>query len=257
MNQAPDYFSETRQEMLLATGDWEAPRRVLAIQASHRGTRGMTNTICRALVRGMEQAGAGVESVVLADLKFSPCRGCFKCWGKNWGGCCQEDGLTELIKSIPSYDLMLWAMPLYVDGMPGLLKNLVDRMMVLNHPAILEREGRCIHPCRHQTMPYLAVVTTCGFWGTQNFAPLLAHMDALAIDQHTPLLAFLQRPDSLSLMHPQGREAMVGVKEALVGAGKQLIERGSVDTKLRQKIAGPLLTRSQYFDLGLNWWKGS
>jgi hypothetical protein len=257
MSQSLEYFQSTRQEELLAKGGWQPPRKVLAIQASHRGGRGATGRICQSLARGMEQAGAEVESVALADLEFAACRGCFKCWGKGWGRCCQEDGLTNLIESIPSFDLMLWAMPLYVDGMPGLLKNLVDRMMVLNHPAILNREGRCIHPSRHAAMPYLAVAAVCGFWGVENFAPLLMHMKALAQDQHTPLLAFLKRPDSLSLMLPQGREAMAGVEAALVAAGRQIIENGSVAQELAQEIAKPLLQRSRYFELGENWWEGS
>lgn len=257
MTQGQDYFAQTRQEELLAKGVWQAPRRVLAIQASHRGSRGVTDRICRAVVRGMEDAGAQVETVALADLEFSPCKGCFQCWGKGWGKCRLEDELTPLIESIPSYDLMFWAMPLYVDGIPGLLKNLVDRMMVLNHPAILDRGGRCIHPCRYAAMPYLAAAAVCGFWGPENFAPLIAHLKALVLDQHTPLLAFLERPDCLGLMLPQGRESMAAVEEALAAAGRQLIEKGSVKAKLARDIAKPLLPRSRYMQLGENWWKGS
>lgn len=256
MTKGRDYFARTRQEEFLARGVWRAPRKVLAIQASHRGSRGFTDRICQAVVQGMIEAGAQVEAVALADLTFSACAGCFRCWGPDWGRCPLDDDLTTLIGSIPSFDLMFWAMPLYVDGMPGLLKNLVDRMMVLNHPAILDQGGRCIHPCRHADMPYLAVAAVCGFWGPENFAPLVAHLGALALDQHTPLLAFLERPESLSLMHLQGRETMAAVEEALAAAGRQLIENGNVEAGLARDIARPLLARSRYMELAENWWKG-
>ena len=256
MKRNREFFPQTSREKLLAEGGWEKPRRVLALQASHRGGRGFTAKVCDAITGGMKRAGAEVKTIILADLEFAPCRGCFKCWAPVSERCPLEDDLTPLIDSVPSYDLMLWALPLYVDAMPGLLKNAVDRMMVLNHPAILERDGRCIHPSRHQNMPALAVAATCGFWGRKNFGPLVAHLEALSLDQHTPLLAFMPRPDSLSLMDPDGRNEMAGVADSLAEAGQSLIERGSIPPKLLDEVCKPLLARSRYLELGKNWWKG-
>ena len=129
-------------------------------------------------------------------------------------------------------------------------------MMVLNHPAILESGGGCLHPCLHADMPFLAVAAACGFWGGENFSPLWEHLRALARNQHTPLAAAFERPAGLGLMLPSGREAFARVEQALVRAGRELLQNGSVSPGLLREISSPLLDRSLYMDLGRNWWKG-
>lgn len=255
MSQEPTFFIQTRQENFQKLRVWEPPRRVLAIQASHRGGRGATNTVCEAMARGMESAGAQVRRVILSELEMKPCKGCFQCWVNEMGHCPQQDDLTTLLAEIPSYDLMFWALPLYVDCMPSLLKNLVDRMMILNHPAIVSQDGRCLHPSQHPAMPYLAIAAVCGFWSTENFAPLRVQMEALARNQHTPLLTFLQRPASLGLMLPEARREMERVEQDLEKAGRQLIEQGEVASLLAENIKRPLLSEERYWELAAGWWK--
>ena len=248
-------FAVTDNERDLMAGAWTPPRKVLGVQASPRGKKGATERMYRALVKGLEAAGAVVETVHLGELKAEPCRGCFRCWQDDGDDCLIHDDLTGLLTRMPGYDLMVWAAPVYVDAPPAQLKNMIDRMMVLNHPAIVEDGQGWLHPCRHPRLPNLALLAVCGFWGVENLALTEAYARAAARHQHTPLLASLLRPETLSLMEPATRPALARVVGALEQAGEELVKEGKVRPETAQAISQPLLSRSEYLDLAGRWWQ--
>ncbi len=248
-------FVITDNERDLAAGLWSPPRRVLGIQASPRGAKGATERLYRALVKGLERAGAAVETVHLGELKAEACRGCFRCWQDEGDDCRIHDDLTGLLTRMPTYDLMVWASPVYVDAPPAQLKCLIDRMMVLNHPAIVDQEGAWLHPCRHPRLPNLVLLAVCGFWGVENFTFIESYARAAARHQHTPLLASLLRPESLSMMNPASRPALARVMEALERAGVELVNQGKVGPETAQAISQPLLSRDEYLELAARWWQ--
>ncbi|HPQ27971.1 MAG TPA: flavodoxin family protein [Desulfobacteraceae bacterium] len=250
-------YVQTHNERDWLSNRWKGPRKVLGIQGSPRGKRGVTEQVFHALIEGMETSGAKVTTMRLEEMDIQGCRGCFQCWIGDDPKCPIRDDLSQLLYEIPSFDLMVWAFPLYVDGMPGLFKNILDRMMVLNLPEIINVRGQWVHPCRYERMPDLVVASVCGFYGTENFEPLIRHVEALAFNQHTPLVACLLRPDTLSLMHASGREAMQSVLGAFRNAGKQIIETGAVEQHVLEDISRPLLDRDTYIELGKGWWKKS
>ena len=248
-------FATTDNERELLAGAWSPPRRVLGVQASPRGGKGATERMYRALVKGLEGAGAAVETVYLGELKAEACRGCFRCWQNDGDDCLIHDDLTGLLTRMPGYDLMVWATPVYVDAPPAQLKRLIDRMMVLNHPAIVEDQDGWLHPCRHARLPNLALLAVCGFRGVGNFALTEAYLRAAARHQHTPLLAALLRPETMSLMNPAARPALARVVGALEQAGAEIMAQGKVRPETAQEISQPLLSREEYLELAGRWWQ--
>ena len=59
--------------------DKEQPMNLLALNASHRGQRGITARLVAFLSEGGQQAGAGVETLSLARLKINRCLSCHQC----------------------------------------------------------------------------------------------------------------------------------------------------------------------------------
>ena len=53
--------------------------RILAINASHRGDKGMTRFFVDRLFDGATRAGAECEVVTLAKLKINRCLSCYRC----------------------------------------------------------------------------------------------------------------------------------------------------------------------------------
>ncbi len=248
-------FGETENEREHRRGIWRQPQRVLAIQASPRGRGGATEKVFAPLVAGMESAGSAVDALYLAERDIRPCAGCFACWKETDGCCVIDDDMADVLAGIPSYDLLVIALPLYVDGVPGIMKNFLDRSIPLVHPYIFNRNGRCRHPARHPRMPNLALAAVCGYYETENFAPLLTHFEAVAQNNHTPLVATLLRPHAMLMAEEVPVGPVARVEQALHDAGTQLVTTGRVSRKLRKAVAQPLTSRSRFLAGVKQWWR--
>lgn len=248
------HYGLTANEREVLQGLWSEPRRIMAIQASPRGKRGATETVLSGLLGGMKSTGAVTETVWLAELEALNCKGCFKCWKGPNSRCPLEDGLARLIPKIPSYDMMVWATPVYVDGVPAGLKNFIDRSMILNHPSAVVQEGLYIHPSRHVRMPNLVLAAVSGFPGTANFRHLTDYIAAVGRHMHMPLVATIFRPETLSFITPGGREFLSTLEADLADAGREVIHLGRITTELSDRIARQILEEEGYLELANSWW---
>jgi hypothetical protein len=98
------------------------------------------------LLAGIKSAGHEAQALVLRDMKIKPCNGCFSCWVRNPGNCIlQDDGNKVTRQSIASDHVILASplimdFPLYVDAMPGRVKEFFETlehyMRKANNPAI-------------------------------------------------------------------------------------------------------------------------
>lgn len=71
------------------------------------------------------------EMMTLNDLHIKPCIGCESCFSE--GACIQSDDLLVLEEKILSSDLFIFAAPVYMHGMPGEVKNIIDRLATWAH----------------------------------------------------------------------------------------------------------------------------
>ncbi len=71
------------------------------------------------------------EIVTLNDLHMKPCMGCESCFTQ--GACIQRDDLCLLEEKILESDLFIFAAPVYMHGMPGEVKNIIDRLATWAH----------------------------------------------------------------------------------------------------------------------------
>ena len=72
--------------------------KVIALNSSPRG-EGISKTgiMLDALVEGMRQAGAEVETIHLRKKKINNCIGCYTCWTKTPGVCVHKDDMTRRV----------------------------------------------------------------------------------------------------------------------------------------------------------------
>jgi len=122
--------------------------KVLAINASPRMEKGNTALILSPLLEGMRWAGARVELFYTRKLNIKPCTGEFDCWIKTLGECYQKDDMQMLYPKIHEADIMVFATPVYMDGVNGSMKNLIDRTLPRVEPFFELRDGHCRHPLR-------------------------------------------------------------------------------------------------------------
>ena len=114
--------------------------KITVFNGSPRGKRGNTFIMADEFLRGAEAAGAQVEQVLLVQKKISHCTGCFRCWVKTPGKCVIEDDMTVLLEKIMATDVIVFATPLYVDNVTGLMKNFMDRILPLGEPYLVKDE---------------------------------------------------------------------------------------------------------------------
>jgi len=104
--------------------------KLLAINGSHRGEKGFTQFFIQRLFAGAEEAGAECETVVLAKMKINRCLSCFHCQNESPHLVCVYEGkddVSNIFQKMARADILIYATPIYLMNMSGLLKNLLDR----------------------------------------------------------------------------------------------------------------------------------
>ena len=103
---------------------------VLIINGSPR-KKGTTSVIAKAFAGAAEESGADVRTHTLNDMRdIRGCQSCTKCFEA--GYCVIEDDFTQVLKDHHWADVIVWATPVYVDDMSGILKLFTDRMLFSN-----------------------------------------------------------------------------------------------------------------------------
>jgi len=225
--------------------------KVLAINSSPRMDKGNTALILNPFLEGMKEAGAEVELFYTSKLKIHPCTGEFNCWIKTPGECLHNDDMKILYPKIAEADVMVFATPVYVDGVTGPMKNLIDRMIPLAYPFFELRDGHCRHPLRGGAKAHKYVlVSNCGFWEKDNFDPLLVHMKAICKNTSTEFAGALLRPHGGAVQAMLEMGAPIGdIFEAAKEAGRQLVKEQKMSPETLDIISRDLLSREMYIQM--------
>ena len=208
--------------------------KVLAFNGSPRGKRSNTDRILQPFLEGAREAGAETETIYLKDFEIKPCRGCFTCWTKTPGVCVQKDDMPPLLEKTRYADITVYATPLYVFTVSGLMKNFMDRsVMPLLDPHIAKR-GECYgHPRRYEDMPKSRVVliSNCGFPERRHFSGLAETFRRFTDDPDSELVGKILCPMGELLGQPELQDSFDWYFEAARSAGREVVKRGNITPK--------------------------
>lgn len=222
--------------------------KLLAFNGSPKMEKGNTALILDPFLDGARQAGADVELLYTSKLNINPCLGDFNCWLKTPGKCHQQDDMQMIHPKLREADVWVFASPVYVWGVSGPLKNLMDRIIPLVEPTIYLNDGHCSHPLRPDTKrAKIALVSNCGFWEMDNFDPLLAQFRTLCRIVGFEFAGALLRPAGplLAAMLEMGAP-VDDVLEAARDAGRQLVRNGAISARAQQIVSRDLMPRDNY-----------
>ena len=225
--------------------------KVLAINSSPNMRKGNTALVLDPFLEGMREMGAEVELFYTKKLNINPCQGEFNCWLKTPGKCFQKDDMQMLLPQIAEADVLVLATPVYVDGITGPMKNLLDRIIPLAQPFFELRDGHCRHPGRDTNKDnQLVLVSNCGFWEMDNFNPLIVHMQAVSKNIGSEFAGALLRPHGPAL---KGMMEMGGpvddIFKAAKAAGRQLVEDGEMSDETLKVVSRELLPLEMYVEI--------
>jgi multimeric flavodoxin WrbA len=234
-----------------------ASMKVLAFNSSPRMEKGNTALIVAPFLEGMQESGAEVELLYIRKLKVNPCLGCFNCWLKTPGECAQKDDVRTLLPKMGESDILVLATPLYVDGMSGSMKNLLDRSIPGAQPFIEVRDGHCRHPGRGEHgLRKVVLVSNCGFWEKDNFDPLVVHVQAFCRNAGMEFAGALLRPhgEALRPMMDAG-VSLDAVFDAARAAGRQLVRDGAMSAETLATVSRELLPREPYLQFANDYFQ--
>ena len=225
--------------------------KVLAFNASPHMEKSNTTLILNPFLDGLEEEGASIEIFYISQFKINPCLGDLNCWTRTPAKCIQIDDMEMLLPKIQQADILVFAFPLYVDGMPGPMKTLVDRLIALLDPYVVLRDGHCRHPAREKTTrTKLVLISNCGFWELDNFDPLIVQVKAICKNASWEYVGALLRPHgpALGYMLRKGYPVQ-DVVDAAKTAGKELAKNGQISEETVKIVSRELVPLNDYIQI--------
>ncbi len=210
-------------------------------------------------IRGAITQGANVESFKLSELDISLCDGCYTCWSKTPGECVHKDSMTELREKYRNADLIVFASPLFIFNVTGIMKSFMDRLLPILEPyMLLDEQGHISHPDRYPERGEqgFVVFSAAGFPDVDNNFDGLKGMYR-AWDSHnenTHLMGEFFLTAAEVLAQPIYKNRRESVKEVCYKAGIQVVQEGKIDFSLMASVSNTGITNKTFQKQADNFW---
>jgi putative sterol carrier protein/putative NADPH-quinone reductase len=232
--------------------------KIVAINGSPRGADGNTEQILQPFLAGAREAGAQTEVVYLKEKRIEHCMGCFTCWTSTPGVCIHEDDMAALLEKIRDVDVLVFATPLYVFTVSGLMKDFMDRMLPLAQPFILKRGQHFVHPTRYprdKPTKYV-VISNAGFPERHHFSALEETFRRLTDSPEDDLAGMICCAGGELFRQPEMRESLAWYVDATRQAGREIVERGHISSETLAVLDRPLVDDpAAYANAANAWWE--
>ena len=224
--------------------------KITIFNSSPRTDRGNTHAIASEFMAGARDTGAEVDNVFLARCTIKPCQGCFACWKVTPGVCCIKDDVAPLLDKLRNSDVVVFATPLYVDNVSGIMKLFMDRLIPLADPHFHKDEhGECRHPPRNpQHIPKIVVISNSGFPEQSHFQVLRLLFRRIAANLHAEVVGEIYRGagEMFSSRNPLASILLRPYRKLLRQAGRELVRTGRISNETTAALEKPLIADSQY-----------
>ncbi len=222
--------------------------KVIALNGSARGKKGVTWRLLDSLLKGLSEGGAAVREFQLKEMNISGCRACLTCMHKTPGQCAQRDDMDQIYPLLRESDLFVMGTPVYTDNMSAQMKTVMDRCICGMDPFLrFDGANRMRHPYSWTMPSRFFLVSTSGFPEAETFSPLIMTFRAQAANFGCEPIGEICIPGSLALqMSPQLLEPCL---DKIRQAGKTLAFHQKVEPALLEEINRPIMTREQYLEI--------
>ena len=211
-------------------------------------------------VEGAKSAGANIEEYKLSELDIHHCDGCYMCWTKIPGECVHKDIMTELREKYRNADLVIFASPLYIFNVTGIMKNFMDRLLPTLQPYMLldEKDGHITHPDRfpQKGEQGFIVFSAAGFPDVDNNFDGLKGMyrawDSHNENMHLMGEFFLTAAEMLPQTVYKSRRDKV--ESACFNAGVQVVNYGKIDYNYMSAVSNPTVSHATFQNQADSFW---
>jgi multimeric flavodoxin WrbA len=208
--------------------------KILAINGSHRGRKGFSQVLIDRLFTGARQAGASCETVVLAEYTIERCLACWACQHQGRLLPCVhtgKDDVSGIFKQMRQADLLVFATPIYIFNLSGLMKTFIERFCStsLVEDRRLTKSGLFFHAFDRELFAKpIAVVIVCDNPEKDTYRSVVTYFKTYAKFLDIPIRGILTRRQGLLFGTGHDREKemafpkIADVYRAYEEAGKEL-----------------------------------
>jgi len=215
----------------------------------------MVNYFCR----GAKSAGAEVEYVKLKDMKINSCTGCYTCWTKTPGECIFKDDMTDLRLKFRKADLIIFASPLYIFNVTGIMKNFLDRILPTVKPYMLIEEGETRHPHRYpeDKQQGFVVFSAAGFPEVEhNFDGLKGMFRCFHSHfEKSFLMGEFYMPGAELIAVPVYAERRKRIEQVCSNAGEQVVKEGKINIEFMEAVSDVEITQKKFQEQADYFWE--
>ncbi len=233
--------------------------KITVFNGSPRGSRGNTHIMAEAFTEGLRRAGAEVENILLVEKNIKHCLGCFSCWVKTPGKCVIKDDMAPLLDKYIKSDIVVYATPLYVDYVSGIMKDFMDRMLPIVCPEFeKDGDGQTRHKRRYEKYPDMIMMSNCGFPEVGQFEVLQLFCDRNMRFGKANVIAQIYRSQGELLKSDNAglKPLIEKYKDLLREAGEEIAKNRKLPLKLQEELEKPLIPEDKYAgDVNRAWEK--
>ncbi len=215
----------------------------------------MVNHFCK----GAKSAGAQIDYIKLKDMKIHPCTGCYTCWTKTPGECIYDDDMTDLRLKFRKADLIIYASPLYIFSVTGIMKNFLDRLLPNIKPYMLIKNGETMHPYRYpeDKLQGFVVFSAAGFPEVDhNFDGLKSMFRCLhSHSENASLMGEFYMPGAELIAQPVYAERRKKVEQACLNAGAQVVQENKINTEFMKTVSDVGITQKKFQEQADYFWE--
>lgn len=239
--------------------------KIVAINASHRGDKGFTQFLLDKIANGAMQEGASFKTIVLAGHKINHCIGCQVCHTeKSYLKCIYEekDDVKEIFAKMREADLILFATPVYLFSMSGLLKVFLDRITATGDSGKvqLSKSGLFFHHIDHElcSKPF-ALLVCCDNLEDETPRNVISYFKTYSKFMDAPMVGTLVRKLGKLVGHGKSPEKekqypkIYAVYEAFQQAGRELATLGKIRPKTQNRTNQQIINGPPFLSLLLKF----
>ncbi|MCX8021768.1 MAG: flavodoxin family protein [Syntrophorhabdaceae bacterium] len=226
--------------------------KVLILNGSARGKKGVTGRVLRPFIDGLVENGVQVKEMEVSNMNISPCISCFSCMHKTPGVCSIKDDMAGIYKELKESDILVLATPVYADNMSSQLKAVIDRCICSLEPYLRKDEyGRVRHSYVWRMPPKVLLIAVSGFPEMETFGPIIATFRAQGRNYGVETIGEICIPGSIALqVEPERLKNHI---ELLHRAGEELSREGRIGNELLGKLNVPPLSVEEYLSISTRY----
>jgi multimeric flavodoxin WrbA len=216
--------------------------KITAYNGSPRRDYGNTHRMVAAFLDGAAAAGADVENVFLVERDIRTCTGCYTCWTRTPGRCIQDDDGNELLGKFTASDAVVFATPLYVDNVSGLMKLFIDRLLAVGEPHMeIGPGGECRHPKIRDKPGKIVAIANSGYPEQEQFQVLRLLFRRMARNLHVDLAGEIYRGGGawLTAGSAEMQPHIEAYLDRVRAAGEELVQQGGLTERTIAGLEAP------------------